>query len=112
MKKRLKIWALNWVCRHLLKAVVVSDVITFQPDTSTVYLNREELTDIEKRVLREEAHQFRQTRLYSILINTLAWHAQKVIFEKQKSFDDVWSGKMILYCTDVQKKIVDRLSTL
>jgi hypothetical protein len=112
MKKRLKIWALNWVCRNLLKAVVLDDVLTVDSKTNTLFLGKDLLTEGQRRQLRQEAKDFERTLLYSILMNTPANQARKIVFERSVSFDDIWSGKMMLYTIDLQEKIVQKLSTI
>lgn len=71
-----------------------------------------ELTEVESRVLKEEAVYLTKTELWGIFQNTLTETARKVMFEKSKDFDDMRTGKAMLYNLDVQKKIIEKILEL
>lgn len=66
----------------------------------------------ELKAYKAEAKYILDSRVWSLLENTLKSQAQKVIFEKSKDFNDCTSGKLMLYNLDVQKKILQRISTV
>ena len=66
----------------------------------------------ERQLLREEAKMLVKMRLWSILTNTLKAQAQKTMFEKAETFDDMVAGKTMLYNIDIQEKIVAILENL
>lgn len=105
-------WVCNLVTRHILKAVNINDVLTVDKKTNVLFLGKEIITEEEKKLLHAEAVEFKKTRLYSILLNTPAHHAQDILFKKLTSTDDFWASKMMLYNIDVQEKIIERLESL
>lgn len=99
----------NWLLRHLTKTVVPEDILLVDKGTSVVYLGGIKMSDTETKNLREEAMFISKTRLWSILTSTLRAEAQEVMFNKSKDFEDMRSGKLMLYCIDVQDKIINKL---
>ena len=93
----------------ILNPVLLEDVIDLPLVTRIQGID---LTKEERISLRHEANQIKQTRLWSILTNTLVHQAHQKMFEKAESFDDMVAGKTMLYNIDIQKKIVEILSNL
>lgn len=104
--KRFKFWLLNKVVQNLFKGVLVSDVISMSKD-GRLFLNGIQMADSEIRAIQEEAKFVQATRLWSIMTSTLAWQAQKRMFEKSKIYDDMFFGKASLYNLDVQDNIMN-----
>ena len=61
------------------------------------------LTPAEITQLREEATFFQNSRLWEILENELRYHAQKTMYEKSQTPQDIVAGKLLLYLVDVVK---------
>ena len=95
----------NDLLKDLLCAVVAEDILGVDK-MGKIYLNKELIRDDEIRMLQAEAKFLNNSRLWSILTNTLYLQAQKTMFELATSFDDMRQGKAILYAIDVQKKII------
>lgn len=97
---------------HLLKeyfcAVVEEDVMTTNK-MGRLFLDGEELSADEMIRLQQEADYFANSRLASILWNSLYSQAQKIMFENSEDFDDMRNGKMMMYNISVQKNIVDKI---
>jgi hypothetical protein len=102
--KRLK----NWLIKHLFKAITVDEVLTSNK-YGLIYLNGEQITDEEARILHNEAIFLKEFRLWQILQSTIADHAKKRMFENSKSYEDMIAGKMALYNADIQNKIIEIL---
>ena len=98
---------INWVLRDLLCAVDVDRVISFEGND--LKINGEKITDQQRQILKEESTYIKRTDLWAIFQNTLADTARKTMFEKSKDFNDMMSGKLLLYALDVQKKIIEKL---
>lgn len=77
-----------------------------------IEIGGQSLSQEEIRILKEEALYIERTRLWSILTNTLADDARQVMFEKSKDFEDMRTGKAILYAIDIQEKIINKFKTL
>jgi len=100
---------LNLLLKHLLKAITLSDVLKIDEKTGQATLGGEKITDNELRGLKEEAGYIQRTRLWSVLTNTLQDQAHTVMFTKSKSWEDMVTGKTMLYNIDIQQKIIDML---
>lgn len=74
-----------------------------------VYLDGKEVEKVEMHELRTEAGFFQRSKLWKIFQETLRSHAHKVMFVKSTSFDDMRTGKAMLYNLDIEKSIVDLL---
>lgn len=113
--KWLKQKLLTYLTRNLLCAVDEKMVIT-QVNTSNnrsyYLLNGEKIASGQLVKLRHDANIIKDTDLWKIFENTLRSHAHKMMFTKSQTFDDVLSGKLMLYNLDIQKKILDTLSEI
>lgn len=90
-----------------LRNINVADVITWNPQSKIIYLGKNLLTEKEIQALKEEARYIKATRLWQIMTDTLGNTARETMFEKAKDFDDMKTGKAILYAIDVQEKILN-----
>lgn len=68
------------------------------------------LTDAEKKLLISEASVFVQTRLWKELQKDVRYRANKAMYEKAKTIDDLLAGKMALYILDVIKTRLESLT--
>lgn len=84
------------------------DVMTLGQDGS-VFLATKKLTKEEKINLVIEAKRMKEGRLWQIFQETLKDQAHKVMFEKSTTFEDMRSGKAMLYNLGVQRQIVETL---
>tara|TARA_R110000868_G_scaffold205126_4_gene453441 strand:- start:4161 stop:4520 length:360 start_codon:yes stop_codon:yes gene_type:complete len=111
--KWLKQKLLTYLTRNLLCAVDETMVIT-QVNTSNnqayYLLGKEKMTPNQVAKLHSDARIIQDTDLWNILENTLRSQSYKMMFTKSQTFDDVLSGKLMLYNLDVMKKILDTLS--
>lgn len=74
------------------------------------FVGSEELTQSQLINLQQEVLFFKESALWKVVTNTLREQAQKMMFEKSVSFQDMTNGKMILYTVNVQNKILDSIS--
>jgi hypothetical protein len=72
-------------------------------------IGNEQLTPELTRILKEEAAYVKRTMLWGLFQNTIAETARKTMFENSKDFDDIRTGKALLYNLDLQKKIIERI---
>lgn len=69
----------------------------------------EKLNPEQSRILREEATYLKGTTIWSYFQNTIAETARRTMFEQSKTFEDMRTGKALLYNLDVLKKIIERI---
>jgi len=106
MKNKIK----NYLLKYLLNAILVEDVVT-ENSAKQVMIGGVVVAPDELRGLKTEAEYVLNSRVWSLLENTLKSQAQQVIFNKSTSFEDCTTGKLMLYNLDVQKRILKKLST-
>lgn len=93
----------------ILNPVKLSDVLDYPYVTKIAGVD---LTQDERTNLKIEANQFKQTRLWSILTNTIKQLAQQTMFQNAKNWDDMVAGKTMLYNIEVMEKTVETLSNI
>ncbi len=57
--------------------------------------------------LKSESEFMLNSDLWRLLEGTIRHMAYEIMFTKSKSFDDMLSGKMLLYHLDMQKKLME-----
>jgi len=108
MRERL----ISWLLSHLLRAPNPHDVLWVNPKTRKVHMGGEQGSEQEACNLKAEAILIKKTRLWQILNETLTEHARKTMFEKSTSFEDMRSGKLLLFARSMESSIVDTLEKL
>ncbi len=112
MWKFLKLKLANWLLSDILCAPNVWKIVktTKKNDVITMYIGGQLATEQQIRNLKAEVKFLRESEVWKMMTSTLVAHARKVMFEKSTTFDDMWSGKMILYAVSIQKSILDAIS--
>ncbi len=71
-----------------------------------MYLNGEQLSDVEELELLKETKWFEQGKIWEILKANTVEAAQKTMFDRAKTTDDLMFGKGILYAVNLQENIL------
>ncbi len=98
--KRIK----NWLFRDLLCGVNAEDVFTYNPK-GFLFLGGKLMTEGEVRSLQNEIHFLEETKIWEIYQSTLAQQAKERMFEKAQSYEDMFSGKLMLKNLEVLRDI-------
>lgn len=89
------------------------DIITisYNPDKTikNIILGGEVTTPAMVKILKEEIKAFRAFNLYKIFKSTLKDQARDIMFTKSQTFEDMRSGKMMLYNLSVIDNILDKI---
>ena len=88
-----------------LCSVNPEDIISV--NSAGTFLGGVKMTEAEIKNLKAEAEMIENMRLWAIMTNTLGDAARKTMFERSLTFDDMKTGKLILYAIDVQKNIIE-----
>jgi len=91
----------------LLGFVEEDKILTYSEKTGMIFLGGEKLEPEAALSLRQEAELLVNTKIWEIFQNTIGDTARKAMFEKSQSFEDMRSGKMMLYNLSILKKVVD-----
>ncbi len=100
MMKRIK----NWLLKDLVLQVNAEDVFSYNPK-GVLYLEGKPLTEGEIKSLQAEIKFLEETRIWKIYQNTLSQQAKSRMFDKAQSYEDLWSGKLMLKQLEVLRDI-------
>lgn len=108
--KKLKIKIENWLLRKVCNAVVIDDIIKYDIKSGRFYFRGKIIPTNELKNLKEEAKFIKETDLYKLIINTLNEEARMTMNERSENYDDMRSGKLLLYSTQLIQKIINKLN--
>ena len=94
----------NFLLRKLNLQISADDVFTYTTQ-GRLLLGGEELNESRISSLKSEVQFLQQTEIWRVWQNTIADLARQRMFEKAVSFDDCWSGKMMLKNLEVMRDI-------
>ena len=80
--------------------------------TGGIYIGELPITKDELKSLQEEIKFLEKTRIWSILVNTMAEKAKEIMFEKSETFEDMRTGKAMLLNIRQMKKIMAELKSV
>jgi len=92
---------LNWTLRHVFKALTEDEILPW-----------DKIPAEKKNLLIAEAQMIKRSDLWHMLITNSKNKAQKRMFEKAESWDDMYFGKALLYTTDLIDKRITAISKL
>jgi hypothetical protein len=95
--------------KQKLNKVEHDEVLTLDK-SGRPFLGGKELKMEEFERLKKEAKMIKETSLWKILTETLRHQAYLTMFEKSKNWEDMLTGKSMLYNIGVQEKIVELLT--
>jgi hypothetical protein len=99
----------NEALKDLFNAVTDTDIF-FADALGKLYLDGQELSTGEIISLGQEVRDFKDSRLYKVLYNTVKTKAMRTMFDKALTFDDMVSGKMLLLALDLHEKIMQSVT--
>jgi hypothetical protein len=103
MLKRLKAWLLTGI----MVAVDEKRVITFDEKTQVLKVGGQIVPKEYLTALKQEAAMMKKLYIWDIYQNTIASHAREIMFEKSQTFDDMMTGKLMLYNLNILKNILN-----
>lgn len=106
--KNFKNWVGDKLLSYLYNTVDAREVITVTKG-GLVKLGGEQISDAELFELAREVKSFRRSRLWKILTETLKDHAHRTMFTNSKNWEDMLSGKMLLYGISVEENILETI---
>lgn len=95
----------------LLGFVDENYILTHNKEKGLVFLGGERLEPAQILNLKQEAEVIASTALWKIFNNSLGDIAKKTMFEKSESYDDMKSGKMMLYNLSLMNNILKIFKT-
>ena len=108
--RKIKVWLLNKILKGLFNAVTENDILRYS--NGKMYLGKNLLTDADRISITSGADNLKQMYVWQLLNTELKYLANKQMFEKSNSIDDIIFGKAMLYNLDLLEKKIDNLSKL
>jgi len=99
----------QWCLKHLFCAVTDDDILEVQNNSVVLFgekLNREEIQSLSRF-----AQSLQDSRLWHALTQKIREKANKQMYEKSTSTEDLFFGKAMLYNLDVIEKFIERLAS-
>ncbi len=82
-------------------------IITYDKKTGLIFVGGKRLEEPTIMNLKAESEFFKNSQLWKIINESLKSQAQKTMFENSTTFEDMMTGKMMLYDLSFQNKILD-----
>ena len=101
---------LNYLLRHLFNAVTEEDVLLYKGNK--FYVGGMELPDSDSQDIISGAKGMKEMYIFQLLMKDMKNEANKAIYHKSKTMDDVNFGKAMLFTIDVIEKKIEHLSNL
>lgn len=107
----MRIWKkklIQYLVKNLLAGVTIEDILT---TTNTGwYLKGRKLTPEEVTQLKEEAHSFKDSVLWSVMLNEIRYLANLRMFEQAIVPENTVFGRAMLYNIEILEKFINRVS--
>lgn len=94
--------------KDLFNTISADDIL--RQEGNDWFVGDKKLNDGDKKLLIAEANQFLITKLWQVLQNDIFYQANRAMFEKSKSKNDMVAGKLFLYALDSIKTRLESLS--
>jgi hypothetical protein len=91
---------------ELLGFVDLKNVVTYDKQTGVVFVGGEHLDEAQILNLKSEAEYILQTGIWKILNETIRHVAHETMFTKSQTFEDMRSGRMMLYNLNTIKDLL------
>ena len=104
---RIKTWVLNKLLKHLFCTVTEEEVLRLK--NGKFYVEGIEQTNKDISMLKSGASTIQDLYVWEILIKDMKYLANKQMYEKSKTIDDMIAGKFMLYTIDILEKKIDNL---
>lgn len=110
MLKRFRHIVINYLTRHLLKAVTLDEILVMS--SKEWMLGKHKLTQEEVIELKEEAAGFHGSMLWSLLKKDLRYGATLQRYDHAKTVDDMLFGKAMAYSIAQIEVYIKNMRTL
>lgn len=108
MKKYLRGKLINFLAKDLYNTITEGQLMQ-QDSRGRVYIAGKALSDENDKIFKEDAERFQKSTLWKLLSKELEYHAVQQTLHSAKDYDDVVSGKILIYIINTINK---RLSSL
>lgn len=106
--KSLRMFIINYLVSHLLKAVTEDDIL--QRTNDGFLYHKRKLSPEEVARLKEEARSMQESFLWKLMTKEVEFMAFLTMTARAKTNDDIIFGKAVFYSVDLMKKFLEGLS--
>ena len=99
----------DYLTRNLLRSILEEDVLRSDGKGGIICRGKRLTKEMVDRI-HEEAELLDNSVVMKLVLDDMDYLAQKTMFEKSTSFDDVIFGKAMLYTTDILRKKIKNLT--
>lgn len=104
LKKKLRLKALNWATKNLLKALNPEELLILRKDG--LYQGSQRLSPEQRRNLNSDAETIEHTDLWRYMTNEVKYKAQEKMFAKSENYEDMYFGKAMLYNIQILEDMI------
>ena len=108
--RRLRYWVANWLLKHLFNAVTEDDIL--KVDGRHLTFRGQPLSQVQVAELKSGAESLQRLHFWQLLTAELQHEANRMMFEKSKTVDDLLFGKAVLYTIEVMKKKINQIANI
>lgn len=83
------------------------EVISWNPQKNEVKLGKEVITPQEAQQLKDMAVSLKDSRLYSVFLNTVKFQATELGFTRSKNYEETLSGRTMVKNLEILRDIVE-----
>lgn len=94
--------------KHLFNAIGPDDILRVGENGRLIFRGKP-MTEAEEDLLRAEAHQFVDSKLWYVLRMDARWQINKKLFVEPNITMDVLWGKLLMFYDDIYKSTLKRL---
>lgn len=110
MKSYLRAKLVNLLVRKLFNTITADDILKLE--NQNMFLKGKRLTTEQITELKENAERFADSVVWKLLSDDIKYHANYLMYEKSKDYQDMMFGKAILYVVDIINKRLKWISRL
>lgn len=108
--KRLRLFFVNYLTRHLVKAIGEEDIITITG--KRYFINRRKLSEEEMDMLKAQAESFLDSDLYRLMKKDVEFQAYLRMGAKATVPEDITFGKAVFYALSLIDQYLQRMKSL
>lgn len=110
MLKRIKIWLLNWVISYLWNGITEQDVLQIRG--RTLYIGDKPIGAARQMEIASGCKALRTIPAFHVVMHEMKMAANRRIYSRSQTQDDIIFGKACLWTIDVLEKKLYNLSNL
>lgn len=109
MKKWLQKKFINYIVKDLFNGLTEKDILVQTEDNGIMFKGKK-LDNSDVASLYRDAENIKKSTMWKLLTNDAKYQANKRMFEKSNSVEDMMAGKLMLYSIEILDNTLRKLS--